>query len=118
MLKGAIRRVFSRSDLRRQVVEESVIQGYTDLSRPRVKTWCRCAVCQKPNPKSYTVADHITPVIPVDSSFEEMSLDDVVDRLWCEKSNLQPICEECHLTKTKLEAKARREHKKRVKTQK
>jgi hypothetical protein len=36
LLKGAIRRVFSRSDLRRKVIELSRID-HTDSTRPRVK---------------------------------------------------------------------------------
>lgn len=111
LIKGALRRVFSRSELRRQVIEESVIQGYSDPSRPRVKTWCRCAACQQPTPKSYVVADHIMPVVPVTVSFESMSLDEVVDRLWCERANLQPICPDCHKVKTKTENKVRRQNK-------
>lgn len=112
-MKGALRRAFSRSDLRRQVLEASIIRGYTDPSRPRVKTWCRCAICKKPTPKSYVEIDHIEPLIPVDRTFEEMSLDEVVDRLWCDPANLQAICPEDHDVKSKLEAKQRREHKKK-----
>lgn len=89
-----------------------MIPGYSDPSRPRVKTWCRCAVCKKPEAKSNVVADHISPVIPLDRSFGEMSLDETLDRMWCEPSNLQPICPACHKDKSKLETKQRKEFKK------
>lgn len=112
LLKGACRRVFSRSELRRKVMDAAEIQ-HSDPSRPRVRKWIRCAVCKKPCPKYLAAADHVDPVIPVTSSFEEMSLDTVVDRLWCPEENLQAICERDHAVKTKEEAKARREHKKR-----
>lgn len=52
-------------------------------------------------------ADHVKPVIPVDSSFEEMGLDLTVDRLWCHPDNLQAICPDCHNIKTKSERKQR-----------
>lgn len=111
LIKGAIRRAFSRSDLRRQTVEQSIID-HTDASRPRVKSWGRCTACQIPIPKSYLIVDHISPVIPVDRSFEDMTIDEVVDRMWCLPSNLQIICEPCHLIKSKEENKIRRANKK------
>jgi 5-methylcytosine-specific restriction endonuclease McrA len=114
LVKGAIRRVFSRSDLRRAVIEASIVK-YQDHNRPRVKTWCLCGICEKPTPKSYMEVDHIDPIIPIDSALEHMSWDTVIDRIWCEENNLQAICEECHDKKTseerKQRAKARKEKK-------
>lgn len=107
LLKGALRRVFSRSELRRAVIEAAIVE-HSDPSRPRVKKWCKCAVCGQPEAKSYTTVDHILPVIPLDSSFEELGLDGTVDRLWCVESNLQAICVVCHDEKTKLERKSRK----------
>ena len=109
LLKGALRRTFARSDLRNKALNNSIIANHTDPSRPRVKTWVKCAECGKPEAKSYAVVDHITPVIPIDSSFEDMSLDAVVDRLWCELDLLQVLCDTCHTAKTKAENKQRRE---------
>lgn len=107
LLKGAVRRVFSRSELRRKIIEASEVK-HSDPSRPRVKKWCLCAACNKPEAKSYCVADHIEPVIPIDSSFEEMGLDLTVDRMWCKEDNLQTICPSCHDEKTKIERKQRK----------
>lgn len=112
LIKGALRRVFSRSDLRRQVIEACVFHGYTDPTRPRVKTWCICQGCKTLEPKSYMVVDHIIPVVPLDSSFEEMTLEELIDRLWCNISNLQALCESCHLSKSSSETKIRRANKK------
>lgn len=113
LLKGAMRRVFSRSELRQRVLDTATIV-YSDTTRPRVKKWAKCPVCLIISPKYLFVVDHIVPVIPVDSSFEEMSLDTVVDRLWCVENNLQPICESCHTIKTSSE-KAERKINKRGK---
>lgn len=99
--------MFSRSEARRNVLDKSVLIGYTDLSRPKVKTWCKCAVCGKPEAKSYMEVDHIDPIIPVDSALEDMSWDQVIDRIWCEPENLQVVCESCHKEKTKAERKQR-----------
>lgn len=112
LLKGAIRRVFARSDLRRKVIEGAIIE-HSDPSRKRVKTWVKCAVCSKPEAKSNVVVDHLIPVIAVNSSFEEQGADVTIDRTWSEESNLQPICPECHDIKTKAERKLRSQNKKR-----
>jgi 5-methylcytosine-specific restriction endonuclease McrA len=107
LLKGALRRVFSRSELRNSVVKASLVE-HLDPNRPRVKKWCLCNICRKPEAKSYVVVDHINPVIPVHTSFEAMSLDEVVDRLWCAINNLQVVCSSCHDEKTKQERKDRK----------
>lgn len=112
LLKGALRRVFSRSELRLAVVERSIIKGFKVPSRPKVKTWCKCSGCLTPTPKSYVVVDHIIPVIEIDTLTEDLSWDTIVDRLWCHPENLQALCEECHKVKTKEENRLRREFKK------
>jgi 5-methylcytosine-specific restriction endonuclease McrA len=114
LIKGAMRRVFSRSELRRKVVDASLIE-HSDPKRTRVKRWCLCNSCKKPIPKSYVAVDHIQPLIAVHETFEDVSLDIVVDRLWCEEHNLQVLCEECHKAKTSLENKSRRLYKKEKK---
>lgn len=48
--------------------------------------------------------DHIDPIIPVDRTFEEMPLDEVVSRMWCPLDRLQALCELCHGSKTQVEA--------------
>lgn len=114
LLKGAIRRVFSRSELRRIAIENSIIQ-HSDDSRKRVKTWCLCANCKKPEAKSNVQVDHILPVIPTDKSLEQLTWDEVVDRIWCEPIHLQVLCTDCHDLKTKAERKERTLNKKKDK---
>jgi len=111
LIKGAIRRVFSRSELRQEVIKRCIDKDHIDLTRPRVKTWCKCELCGTYIAKSSMVVDHISPVIPLDSSMEEMTWEQMIDRLWCDISNLQGICEQEHALKTKLENKLRRENK-------
>lgn len=112
LIKGSLRRVFSRSELRKEALLKSVID-YTDLSRPRVKKWSRCSLCLRPTPTYLIEIDHEVPIIPVELSLEQMSWDDVVDRIWCDIFNLVPLCKECHRNKTALENKLRRELKKK-----
>lgn len=115
LIKGAIRRVFSRSELRKSAVDKSLAPKHTDGTRPRVKTWCICPECMVFTPKSYMQVDHVSPIIALDSSLEDMSWDDLVDNIWCDPNNLLAICENCHTIKTKAEAKQRAANKKKRK---
>jgi 5-methylcytosine-specific restriction endonuclease McrA len=107
LLKGAVRRVFSRSELRLRVLERGRIE-HIDPKRPRVTKWNRCESCQQPVASYQVQVDHIIPIVPVDSSLEAMTWDELVDRCWCDEKMLQGLCAECHTNKTKAENAARK----------
>lgn len=109
LLKGAIRRVFSRSELRRKVVNLSVV-NHQDSSRPRVKNWCICPECMQFIPKSYMQVDHQIPIVKIHETLEDLDWNTVVDRIWCDENNLKAICKDCHKKKTKEENKQRRKY--------
>jgi len=115
LLKGAVRRVFSRSDLRRSIIEKAQIK-HTDNERPRVKKWGRCAICKTPTAQYQLEVDHIIPIIPINKSLEEISWDELVNSVWCKESDLQATCKSCHKEKTKAENKERRKFKKEKST--
>jgi 5-methylcytosine-specific restriction endonuclease McrA len=94
------------------VLSEAYWPEYSNPSRPKVKTWVKCALCGLAEAKSYAVVDHILPVVPLDKSFEDMTLDETVDRMWCEPANLQVLDQVCHLKKSKDEAIIRKKYKK------
>lgn len=106
-----MRRVFSRSDLRKQALERHDI-AHSDPTRPRVTKWSWCGSCGVIEPRYLMQVDHQTPVIPVEGALEDMTWDEVVDRLWCSLDGLLPLCKPCHKQKTKEENKARRLYKK------
>lgn len=108
LIKGAVRRAFSRSDLRRQVLEASKDPIHTDLTRPRVKTWYKCEHCKQHFAGYQMQVDHKTPIIPVESALEHMSWDDVINRTWCDRNNLQSLCLSCHDIKSKDERALRK----------
>lgn len=112
LIKGAIRRVFSRSELRRRALDASVVKDYSDPSRKRVTRWSRCAQCKTMVPTYKLEVDHIDPVIPIGETLEDQSWDQVVDRVWCDERLLQALCEDCHSTKTSAENAERRRLKK------
>ncbi len=115
LIKNAIRRVFSRSELRKAVILASALPDHTDETRKRVKNWCRCNVCKTPTPRSYMECDHIEPVVPVTKSLKEIPIMTLIDNVWCHKNNLQAICETCHDIKSKAENAERRRIKKEKK---
>lgn len=112
LLKGAIRRVFSRSELRREVVDKAVIKGYVDSERPRVTKWCKCQSCLQMVPKYLMEVDHIDPVIPIDKTLNDITFDELIARIWCNVKNLMAICKVCHKAKSKVENAERRRIKK------
>lgn len=89
-------------------MDAALVKGYSDPERKRVTKWFKCAECQKMEPAYLGQVDHVEPVVPIDVAFEDMSLDDVVNRMWCDSRLLQPLCKPCHKLKTKAENKERR----------
>lgn len=114
LLKGAIRRTFSRSELRRRALDKALVKDYHDPSRKRVTRWGKCSVCKKTEPAYLLQVDHVTPIIPVDKTLDDMSWDAVIDRVWCDERNLQAVCRVCHDKKTKEENAERRKNKKKL----
>lgn len=108
LLKGAIRRTFSRSELRQRILEKALVKDYHDPSRKRVTRWGRCADCKKLEPAYLLQVDHMSPVVPIDKTLEDMSWDEVIDNQWCNENLLQALCKPCHEVKTKAENKLRR----------
>ena len=112
LIKGALRRVFSRSELRRRALDAAVIKDYHDPNRKRVTRWGKCAVCGKMEPAYLLEIDHKDPIIPVGETLEEQTWDKIIDNVWCDERNLQALCGNCHDIKTKAENSERRRLKK------
>lgn len=111
LLKGAIRRIFSRSDLRRRALESTRIRHHDPL-RPRVTKWSWCTECGLIEPSYLMEVDHVEPLIPLNKALEDMEWTEVVERTWCDLENLKPKCKDCHKSKTKVENAERRRLKK------
>jgi 5-methylcytosine-specific restriction endonuclease McrA len=105
---GAIRRLFSRS----QLVKDVRLKAQCKKKGPRGGKTYKCASCHKCFPAKSTQVDHINEVVPLNRAASDMSLDEWVDRLWCDSNNLQVLCKECHSAKTKSENVLRRMFKK------
>lgn len=118
LLKGAIRRVFSRSELRRQILDRALVKDYHDPSRKRVTRWCKCPGCKQMIPAYLMEVDHDDPIIPAGKTLEDMEWTEVIDRVWCDERNLVALCKNCHKAKTRIENAERRKLKKEKKLEK
>lgn len=110
-IRGALRRIFSRSPLVREVLMEGrreVPKYRKDGSRAlKDSVQYQCQVCDKWVGSTKISIDHIDSVIPVNSTF--LDWNQFVARLFCSKANLQRICEPCHNEKTQRERKQRKQ---------
>lgn len=116
LIKGSIRRAFSRSALHKKAMDNEKIV-HSDPKRPRVKTWYKCEHCGGKFAAHQLSVDHVNPIVPVNTTLEQMSWDELIDRTWCEEIDLQVLCDLCHDIKTSKEREQRKEYK-RVKSSK
>jgi 5-methylcytosine-specific restriction endonuclease McrA len=104
-IRGALRRVFSRSPVIREVlfkVRREVPKYNKDGSRAKKDAvQYRCNVCLQYVGSTKVAVDHVTPVVSVDDGFVDFNT--FIQRLFCNEDNLQVICDECHTTKTNSE---------------
>ncbi len=115
MIKSAMRRVFSRSELRAEALAKNAVPFFVDANRPRVTKWGFCSECGCIVPRYTLEVDHKLPVIKIEETLSDLTWDQLVDRLWCNLKNLQALCSFCHDSKSKLEGQERRAYKKGLK---
>lgn len=109
VIRGALRRAFARSPLVQEKMSQSrrEVPRYNKDGSRHKKNWVQrqCEVCQEWVSSSKMAVDHINPVVSVDDGFQDWN--EFIDRLWCDISNLQRICDMCHDAKTSSERVAR-----------
>jgi len=109
VIRGALRRAFARSPLVQEVMNESrrEMPRYKQDGTRHKKNWVQrqCEVCNNWESSSKMAVDHKVPVVSVDDGFQDWN--EFIDRLWCDKGNLQRICDTCHDKKTSQERIAR-----------
>lgn len=107
-IRGANRRLFARSPLVLEKLNESrqefprFKKDGTLAKKPWVKR--QCEVCNAWVGSTKIAIDHIDPVVPPNGFPPHFDIWDrtklFLQRLWCDKSNLQRICDTCHDKKT------------------
>lgn len=111
-LRGAWRRVFARSPVIREVLMEgrrTIPRLTKDGSRHKVDAvQYLCQVCGQWSPAKEISVDHVVPVIDIENiSGKVQDWNEFKRRLFCDKSNLQRICDACHNKKTQEERRRR-----------
>jgi hypothetical protein len=110
IIKGALRRVFARSPMIKSVLTDSV---HPFVKGPKGGKQYICANCSKTYAGNKVAVDHIYPVIPLHLTVHDLDYNEMVKRIFCDKSNLQVLCEGCHKDKTRSERIIRNESKKK-----
>ena len=63
--------------------------------------------------------DHVNPVVPYDRTTNDMSLDEIIPRIYCNESNLEYLCKaKCHKEKTEKEKTIRKKYRELKKLEK
>lgn len=70
-----------------------------------------CVVCKEIHMGKNIQVDHIDPVVPLNIPAKHVCMDELIKRLFCDKSNLQILCKPCHKIKSKEENAKRNEWK-------
>lgn len=110
-IRGANRRLFARSPLVLEKLNESrqEFPRYKQDGSRAKKNWVKrqCEVCSEWVGSTKIAIDHVDPVVPPEGFPDHFEMWDRVllflKRLWCDKSNLQRICDDCHDKKTSAE---------------
>jgi hypothetical protein len=115
LIKGGIRRVFRQSIEMRTVLHSTRIELPPKIlkdgsSGKKNQVRYKCAICGGLFSQKDVAVDHIDPVIPLNKSEEEMTIDEMAYRIWCDIDNLQVVCNmtlkqnggvpSCHLAKS------------------
>lgn len=98
-----------------EVINEAFVGVKQNEQTGRQAKHFQCAICAGTFPASKIQVDHIEPII--DPTIGFVSWDETINRMFCEKENLQVLCLECHAIKTK-EEKSKRTSGKNLGTQK
>jgi hypothetical protein len=116
---GSLKRTFSRSPMVRDFLskyrreQEWFKKDNTKAKKPKV--FYKCFKCQQEFNSNNVQVDHIEPVVPVNIPAKHLSMNTLIDRLFCDESNLQILCKEHHNEKSKLENELRKEWVSKVK---
>jgi len=96
-IKGAIRRSFRLSPQMKEVLKAARVElppalkkDGTPGKKPQVRY--KCAMCNGLFSQKNVNVDHIEPVIPLHKNEAEMSYDELVRGVFCDKNNLQVVC--------------------------
>jgi 5-methylcytosine-specific restriction endonuclease McrA len=98
-IRSALRGAFRRWQPRYDVLADAYTRVTKNKTSGRQAKHYRCATCKEEFPQKQMQVDHKEPIGAL------KSWDEFIEKLFCEKDNLQAICKPCHLIKTNKEKK-------------
>jgi len=98
-ITSALRGAFRRWAVKFDVLKASFTSVKTNRQTGRKAQHYRCSKCAKDFPQKQVQVDHIVPI------GRDLSWDEFIEKLFCERDNLQVLCKTCHKEKTKSENK-------------
>jgi 5-methylcytosine-specific restriction endonuclease McrA len=108
-VKSALRAASRRWPPKYECLSDAYTGSQINSKSGRMAKHYQCNKCLGAFPAKDVQVDHISPLI--DPSIGFTNWDDVVNNLFCEKSNLQVLCVDCHKIKTGLEKALAKERK-------
>jgi len=116
---SSLKRTFSRSPVVQEVLRDhrqehpQYNKDGSLAKKPAVRF--PCVECKDIHMGTNIQVDHIEPVVPLNIPAKHACMNTLIDRLFCNKSNLQILIKECHKIKSKEENAIRKEWKSETK---
>lgn len=87
-----------------ETLNEAKTEKKINEATGRLAQHYRCNVCKAEFPASQIQVDHKKPVVDPKKGFVDWNT--FIERMFCDKKNLQALCKECHTLKTNKEKNA------------
>lgn len=104
-ITSTLRSGFRKYPPKFETLKEASVGKKVNKKTGRMAEHFKCAECKKEYPAKEVNVDHIEPVVCPKDGF--INWDVYIKRMFCEKSNLQVLCEKCHDVKSADERKQR-----------
>jgi hypothetical protein len=104
-IKSALRSASQRWPPKYQTLNEAFVGKQINASSGRLAKHFKCRKCANLFPQKEVEVNHITPVVPL-TGFD--SWDGVIERMFCEKHELEVLCKPCHSEISKKENSERK----------
>jgi len=100
---GSLRRLMPRTEAYANTIAEARVEmarmRKDGATSKRANVFFECAACLEMFKRTDVHVDHITPVGPA-PKLGTRTWDDYIGALFCDESNLQVLCRDCHHIKT------------------
>jgi len=108
-IRSILRQGFRKYPPKAMCLKEASVGKKVNKATKRVAEHYKCNACENDFPLKAVNVDHIEPVTSTIDGFK--GWDDYIKRLFCDKSNLQVLCHDCHDIKSASENEVRYEAK-------